>query len=215
MRHIQRLCLLMLAAACQSEQQPGELTEEEAKIATEVGFELTAARRIRSYGEELRRLTGLDEDWNEVSADGLVLITEETEGLNILRRLRAELDPARYSVYLYDRGYGYGPDAVAVLATPDPYAYLRIVRINGINYDIEHADVIERLRVWDERYGLNLVGAGMDWLQAEFSDPPSDWDRFAAEVYEFCPDVVDQGAGSVEALADELRQMNGVYLWWD
>ncbi len=55
----------------------------------------------------------------------------------------------------------------------------------------------------------------MDWLQAEFVTPPSDWNSFAQEVYEFCPDVVDQGTGSVEALSLELQQMNGVYLWWD
>ena len=75
--------------------------------------------------------------------------------------------------------------------------------------------VLERYRNWDEKYGLRLNGAGMDWLFAEFENPPSDWTAFAREVYEFCPDVVDQGTGSVESLASEMKRMRGVYLWWD
>jgi hypothetical protein len=38
---------------------------------------------------------------------------------------------------------------------------------------------------------------------------------FAREVYAFCPDVVDQGTGAVEALAAEMSRTNTLYLWWD
>jgi hypothetical protein len=39
--------------------------------------------------------------------------------------------------------------------------------------------------------------------------------EFAKEVYQFCPDVVDQGTETVEALASERKRTNRVYLWWD
>jgi len=43
-----------------------------------------------------------------------------------------------------------------------------------------------------------------------------DLDSFAKDLYSFCPDVVDQGAGSHEALVQALKQSNGdVTLWWD
>jgi hypothetical protein len=80
---------------------------------------------------------------------------------------------------------------------------------------LDHAKVLERYTQWAEKYGLRLVGAGSDWIEAEFTRPPSDWKVFAAEVYEFCPDVVDQGTGSVPALAEEMKAQNAVYLWWD
>jgi len=35
------------------------------------------------------------------------------------------------------------------------------------------------------------------------------------EMYEFCPDVVDQGAGSVEELERGIKLTNSFYLWWD
>lgn len=125
------------------------------------------------------------------------------------------MDGNRYAACLLDQGFGFGPDSIAVLANTDPYVYLQTVRINGINYDIEHADVMQRLKKWDDLYGLRVYGAGMDWLQAEFDTPPRDWAAFAEEVYEFCPDVVDQGTGSVEALATELKKIRDIYLWWD
>ena len=68
---------------------------------------------------------------------------------------------------------------------------------------------------WSKKFGLKLVGAGQDWIEAEFAHPPTDWKAFAYEVYAFCPDVVDQGSGSVSALAKEMKAKNYVYLWWD
>ena len=38
---------------------------------------------------------------------------------------------------------------------------------------------------------------------------------FANEVYEFCPDIVDQGVGDVEKLAAGIAATKEVYLWWD
>jgi hypothetical protein len=34
-------------------------------------------------------------------------------------------------------------------------------------------------------------------------------------MYDFCPDIVDQGVGSVKALATELRRSRSLYFWWD
>jgi len=148
-------------------------------------------------------------------AEGVVLLTRPNEGESVLRTLRSDLDVSRYSAYLMDQGFGYGPDSIVVLANTDPWFYLATVKINGVNYDIDHEEVIRRLREWDSIYGLQIIGAGMDWLHAEFENPPKDWAAFANEVYEFCPDVVDQGTGSVGALAVELKELRGVYLWWD
>ena len=37
----------------------------------------------------------------------------------------------------------------------------------------------------------------------------------ARRMYRFCPDIVDQGTGTVAALAKELEQTNELFLWWD
>ena len=58
-------------------------------------------------------------------------------------------------------------------------------------------------------------GLIFDWFEAAFETPPKDYTKFAREVYAFCPDIVDQGAGSVEELAKEIERTKSVYLWWD
>jgi hypothetical protein len=35
------------------------------------------------------------------------------------------------------------------------------------------------------------------------------------EMYYFCPDVVDQGTGSVKALAESILGANVWFFWWD
>lgn len=210
MRQITVLFFFLFAAACTS-----ELSPEEMQLANEVGIDTPTATTIRAHGNTLERLTGLDDNWESVEARGVVLRTPTNRGEAVLAELRKELEGTGHAVYLLEQGFGFEPDSIAVLDNTDPYEYLKIVRINGINYDVDHSQVIERYRRWDDLYGLNLIGAGMDWLHAEFTTPPSDWDAFAREVYEFCPDVVDQGAGTVEALSMELQNLNGVYLWWD
>ena len=207
--------IIGLVAGCDSAPDVVELSGSEADLFASVGIDLDTGLQIRRNGDSVNRLQGIDENWETVDADGVVLQTPRNQGEATLRKLRSLLDGERYAAYLLDQGFGFGPDSVAILADTNPYAYLEIVKTNGVNYDVEHADVIERLQDWDEMYGLQLTGAGMDWLLAEFARPPQDWNAFAQEVYEFCPDVVEQGTGSVEALASELRQINGVYLWWD
>ena len=97
----------------------------------------------------------------------------------------------------------------------DPYVILRAVGTNGWNYDVGPDKVVARLKEWDQRYGLVFRGIGPDWAEAEFKTQPRDMLAFAREVYAFCPDVVDQGTETVEALADEMKRDNVVYLWWD
>jgi hypothetical protein len=54
-----------------------------------------------------------------------------------------------------------------------------------------------------------------DWAEANFIQKPTNMTKFAQELYEFCPDVVDQGAGSIEELEKEMNAFDILYLWWD
>ena len=39
--------------------------------------------------------------------------------------------------------------------------------------------------------------------------------NLAQRMYEFCPDIVDQGRGDVEALAESLARSDDLFFWWD
>jgi hypothetical protein len=70
------------------------------------------------------------------------------------------------------------------------------------------------LRAWEDRYDARLVGLGFDTMYLAVHRLPLDRDRAAAELYMFCPDIVEQGADSVEALAEGLDQPVWPF-WWD
>ena len=204
--------MLVLLAGCAV--ASAELTSQDRALATAAGVDIPIAQRVRPFGLSMERLMATTADYDETPAAGIVLSVKPKEGRAVLERIRAELADTGYSAYLYDDAFGTGPDKIAVLKADD-LGYLALVRTDGINYDIDHEKVMAKYAEWNKKYGLKLVGAGQDWLEAEYTHPPADWDAFAAEVYAFCPDVVDQGTNTVAALAKEMKANNYLYLWWD
>lgn len=191
-----------------------ELTTAEQAMAAQAGVEPAIAVQAKSLGTSIERLKGQTADFNEVAANGIVLNTKPKNGRAVLAKLQRQLSGTAYHAYLRDEAYGHGPDQIAVLKAND-HEYLALVRTDAINYDMEHEAVMERYRQWEKQYDLKLVGAGQDWLEAEIRNPPTDWLAFANEVYEFCPDIVDQGTGDVASLAAEMKRSRTLYLWWD
>ena len=59
-----------------------------------------------------------------------------------------------------------------------------------------------------------LTGIGFDYMEGHFTTPVKDPGGLAIRMYQFCPDIVDQGVGTVEKLAAEL-QNGSLYFWWD
>ncbi|HEX6039045.1 DUF4253 domain-containing protein [Longimicrobium sp.] len=194
---------------------PDSLTPDEAQRAREAGVDPAVALLLRGHGSDLQPLEGLDpETYTPYPAPGLTVAIPEAHSVDAVNALRDGVAPG-YVAFRSERDFSQKIDRVAVLRADDPFAPLRVMGTNGANFDIETDQVIERIREWDARFGLRLTSASMDWLEAEFVRPPEDMLAFAHEVYDFCPDVVDQGTESIEALADEMRSTNTVYLWWD
>lgn len=52
-------------------------------------------------------------------------------------------------------------------------------------------------------------------VSIELNQLPKNLDLFANEIYDFCPDTVDSGSGSIEGLIEEIKLTNGVSFWWD
>ena len=92
---------------------------------------------------------------------------------------------------------------------------LRIAASDAVNYDKGTEDLIKQLQSWDASFGVDIFQAETDTVQFRLKSMPSDMQSFAQEVYEFCPDIVDQGVGSVEELVEEIRAASAVMLWWD
>ena len=100
-------------------------------------------------------------------------------------------------------------------ATNNPYTLMEYAETNGANYGIETEDIIAKLKKWDNEFGIIPVGIGFDFCECHIKNTNIDFKKLAMEVYEFCPDVVDQGTETVEALEEEIKESGTIYLWWD
>lgn len=108
-------------------------------------------------------------------------------------------------------------DGVEIVVGPgtSQFDILRLARSAAGNYDMDTEDLVEKLREYDQRHGIDIFHAETDTVEFTLRDIPADLSRFAQDLYEFCPDIVEQGVGSVEALAEGIEILGRVYLWWD
>jgi hypothetical protein len=146
---------------------------------------------------------------------GISVRETPNNALAMVSKLRQDFEKKGYFIYISESNFGYSPDEVTVLKTNDKFDLLRFEGSNGINYDIFVEDVIAKLTIWDKNYGLDFIGVGFDFIQAGYTTLPQNINEYAQELYEFCPDIVDQGVGTVEALEKEIVNSGQLYLWWD
>lgn len=112
-------------------------------------------------------------------------------------------------------GIGGNPDVLALVAVDSPWPVMWIFGTNGINHDHDTADVVKWMQQFAKDNDVTFDTVGFDLCGGRFNKPPKDYAALAKKIYEFCPDVVDQGTGSVEKLADEMKRTGRFFFWWD
>ncbi|MGV2941263.1 DUF4253 domain-containing protein [Mesobacillus sp. LC4] len=136
---------------------------------------------------------------------------DETEMLAL--RLREELKAINYLAFICDSNR----EKVAIIPGSDQFEILKIQQTNGDNYDISNRSVISKLKEYYGIYPFTIIGADYDWVEMEFEVLPNgkELKAFAREIAEFCPDLVDQGTGSIHDLMGEIKGTRKLSLWWD
>lgn len=165
--------------------------------------------------ERIQRLVGYDDEGYQIVAPGIAVTVPEEKSAALLAELRGKLRPLEYLAFIVEMNGLLRTDKIGVIKGSDPYEVIRIVRTHGGEYDITTDDIIERLKEWEKTAAFELIGADNDWIELEFSTLPADLKAFGEEVYEFSPDAVDEGPGSVEALIRELRKTRRLFLLWE
>ncbi len=166
-------------------------------------------------GSSVQRLVGYDESGYQIIADGVCVPVPEDRTDMVLEALRSRLAPLKYMAFVVEMNAGIKTDKIGVLKGVDQYEILRIMHTDGDDYDITNQDVIDRLKDWEKISAFDIIGADSDWVELEFRTLPRDLNAFVEEVYDFCPDAVDQGPGTTAELAREMQQTKRLFLWWD
>ena len=214
MRALRVVASLSFAAQIACAQQHS-LTAAESALGRAANIPDSALLLIRAASREpLGALRPLDSLGNLLGVQGVAIALSQDNVRRTLKHLRERLGSA-YLVLHTDQNFGYAPDSVGIIRSSDQIEALRIRSTSGVNYDISVDSVVALYRAWNDAYGLELEGAGPDFLLARILRPPRDYRSFAKAVFAACPDVVEQGTSTVEALAGEMRRTGLLFCWWD
>ena len=107
------------------------------------------------------------------------------------------------------------PEELTVLPTLDPLDAVAAIAPDGANYDIETEHILAWLQHEMTQRQFAIVGLRHDLVALRYAGDLGDVDQLAHSMYAICPDVVDQGTGTVEDLVEQLKESGKVTLWWD
>lgn len=204
------VCLILLCSCIKK----NKLSSDEENLLNEIGFDKNLIIEVKSLlKSDFKQLPAIEQE------TGAILKEQYFNGIYFDKyndnyvKLKEKLEKNNYRVFLFEINY---PEKhVAIIKGNDKFDVLRYRRTDGINYGLETEDIINKVSEWDKKYVVNVVGCGRDWVWIELSKLPRDLDRFSKEVYEFCPDIVDQGVGDIKKLKESIKENNELFLWWD
>ncbi|GAA4234133.1 hypothetical protein GCM10022254_38300 [Actinomadura meridiana] len=119
-------------------------------------------------------------------------------------RLAGELDDGRTRIGL--AASARSADVLAVVGWMGPINYTDSVSLSVM------------LRSWEDRFGVRVVRVGFDTLDVSVAAPPMTEEHalhVAAEHFVFCPDNIQQGAGTLREYAKMIKGANSWSFWWD
>jgi hypothetical protein len=153
---------------------------------------------------------------NRSGGYSVIVPTERAEAF--LKSIRGQL-PAGYVAFVGTTNNLNDPKvkgAEIVLAPgQDQFDIIRLAATDAVNYDKTTYQIIEELKQWDAQVGIDIWQAETDTVQLKLKSLPKDFPNFSQKVYDFCPDIVDQGVGDIESLQAAIKQERAIFLWWD
>lgn len=198
--------------------EKSNLSKTETTLLNNLNFNTTLFAELKNLTKtEIKQLPAIEQETGDVLNNeffnGVYLETTEEEANNLVKKLKPKFKSNGYLVFVYE-GEDHKKNIAAIKGT-DELDILRYRRTDGINHDLENEDIVNKISEWKSKYGLIVLGCNRDWLEVEFDKLPTDMDAFANEVYNFCPDAVEQGVGTIDNLKQMIITTKGVWLWWD
>jgi hypothetical protein len=221
--------ILTLALGCKSQPVVKSylLTTDEKNICDTLQIDTSIIKDLRQFNANKIEpfhysLSKIITKGSEIEADpiylkGLVFSETNSKSYDLVLLLKDKFKEKGYSIFLLENNFNINNklDNIGVLKTTDKYTVLKQIATDAINYDITNDSLISIIKSFDRKYSLELIGTSGDWCEFIIHNEPKSWTQFAKEVYKVCPDVVDQGAGTLQALADEMKRTKRLYFWWD
>src|SRR3989449_807438 len=171
----------------------------------------------RLAGGAATPLAGTDSVGDSLVTEGFAVSVPSVQAERLVAAAQPRFLEKGFYLFRSEQHFGIGGrgDRVALFPRSDRYEILRLMGTNGWNYGIGPDSIIAWLTALERDHPFILTGIGFDWVEGRFRSAINDADALARRFYAFCPDVVNQGTGTVGALARELRESKQLYCWWD
>jgi len=196
------LALVLLSVGLQAQTSP---LEQAARTLAEVSRTQVRAFSTQDFGRE---------QYTEARS----VLVPEADAPRMLELVRSKLPAGTVAFVGVTRNLAQPkPSGVELVVAEgrSQFDILRVAASDGINHGLQTEDLIRELMLWDSEFGIDIWQAETDTVQLRLKSLPRDISAFAKRVYKFCPDVVEQGVGSVAALQRAIEREKAVYLWWD
>jgi len=89
----------------------------------------------------------------------------------------------------------------------DAFELIRKAETGAPNFDMDTQAIIARLQQWQALCKFRINRAEGDTIEINFDTLPADMDAFVKDLYDFCPDLVDQGTGCVAEMIEEMDEV--------
>jgi len=171
----------------------------------------------RLTGAKATPLVGIDSVGDSVVTEGFAVSVPPARAERLVAAAQPRFLEKGFYLFRSEQHFAIAgrADRVALFPRGDRYEILRLMGTNGWNYGIGPDSIVAWLRALERDHAFVLTGMGFDWVEGRFPSAIGDAEALARRFYAFCPDVVDQGTETVDALARDLGESQRLYCWWD
>jgi hypothetical protein len=125
--------------------------------------------------------------------------------------LLKETLPSVYTFYEIDRTDQHVH--IAIIRPTDKYEILRIMGTNAEDkYDLDTGTLLARMRKWEEEYGLDILGAGNNWIEFSLQRIPGELREFVEEMIAFAPGTLS--SEDIKSIEQKLKSNQPVRISW-
>jgi len=146
--------------------------------------------------------------------NGLCILSTDKKDYDFVLNNKEIFSAKGYLIFIFGNDWTL-KEYITVIKGHDELEAINWRKTNGINHGHDNKTLLNKFKSWKEKNDFWVLGAGLDFVYIKFKKRLENVDLFAKEVYEFCPDAIDQGAGNMRTLVQEIKQMNGMFFWWD
>lgn len=140
------------------------------------------------------------------------------EALEIFEQYHQKVSSVGQFMYLTDLDFDDSMQAyydICIVPFSDQFEVIKLVQTSAPNYDLTNDQVISWLREKSREFEFRTTVIDFDRIETILITEPKSYKILAEDIYEFCPDVIEQGHDSMKALIKHLQKTKQMWFWWD